>query len=65
MPQGPTLVINTSALQLGLLRLGETVSSAICVQNVSQLPAEWQLRESPLCLEERGEAVSRASHLKL
>ncbi|XP_004614681.2 deleted in lung and esophageal cancer protein 1 [Sorex araneus] len=56
--KGPALVINTAALQLGLLRLGQKVSSTICLQNISQLPAVWQLRESPLCLEERGEAAS-------
>lgn len=63
MPQGPTLVLDTPALQLGLLRLGQRVSSILRVQNLSQLPAEWQLRESAHCLEERGEAVSWGSFL--
>ncbi|XP_049622406.1 deleted in lung and esophageal cancer protein 1 [Suncus etruscus] len=56
--KGPTLVLDTPALKLGLLRLGQRVSSILRVQNLSQLPAAWQLRESAHCLEERGEAAS-------
>ncbi|XP_073916120.1 deleted in lung and esophageal cancer protein 1 isoform X2 [Castor canadensis] len=51
--KGPALVINVSALQFGLLRLGQSITNAILIQNISQLPAVWHLRESPVCLEER------------
>uniref|UniRef100_A0A673U2J6 DLEC1 cilia and flagella associated protein n=1 Tax=Suricata suricatta TaxID=37032 RepID=A0A673U2J6_SURSU len=56
--KGPDLVISTSALQFGLLRLGQTATDCIRIQNRSQLPAEWHLRESPECLQERCETVS-------
>ncbi|XP_019063818.1 deleted in lung and esophageal cancer protein 1 isoform X3 [Fukomys damarensis] len=56
--KGPALVINVSALQFGLLRLGQKASNSILIQNISQLPAVWHLRESPACLEERHESVS-------
>lgn len=58
MPQGPALVINVSALQFGLLRLGHKVRKSIQIRNISQLSATWHLRESPVCLEERHEGVS-------
>nr|XP_020141048.1 deleted in lung and esophageal cancer protein 1 isoform X2 [Microcebus murinus] len=56
--QGPVLVINVSALQFGLLRLGQKATNSIEIQNVSQLPARWQMKESPICLEERPQDVS-------
>ncbi|KAM5280061.1 deleted in lung and esophageal cancer protein 1 [Ctenodactylus gundi] len=56
--KGPALVINVSALQFGLLRLGQKATDTIQIQNVSQLAATWQLRESLVCLEERQEAAS-------
>ncbi|XP_005383783.1 PREDICTED: deleted in lung and esophageal cancer protein 1 [Chinchilla lanigera] len=56
--KGPAVVINVSALQFGLLRLGQKARNSIQIQNVSQLPALWHLRESPACLEERRESVS-------
>ncbi|XP_050996394.1 deleted in lung and esophageal cancer protein 1 [Acomys russatus] len=56
--KGPALVIDVPALQFGLLRLGQKASSFIQIQNVSQLDAVWHLKESPDCLEERGEDVS-------
>lgn len=58
--QGPALVINVSALQFGLLRLGQKATNSIQIQNVSQLPATWCMRESLVCLQERHEGVSRA-----
>lgn len=58
MSQGPALVIDISALQFGLLRLGQKATNSIEIQNVSQLPATWYMKESRLCLEERHEAVS-------
>ncbi|XP_063116396.1 deleted in lung and esophageal cancer protein 1 isoform X9 [Cavia porcellus] len=56
--KGPALVVNISALQFGLLRLRQKARNSIQIQNVSQLPAVWHLRESPVCLEERHESVS-------
>ncbi|XP_060036598.1 deleted in lung and esophageal cancer protein 1 isoform X1 [Erinaceus europaeus] len=56
--KGPVLVISVSALHFGLLRLGQKSTSCIQIQNVSQLPATWSLRESQDCLEERCEHVS-------
>ncbi|XP_036777521.2 deleted in lung and esophageal cancer protein 1 isoform X6 [Manis pentadactyla] len=56
--KGPVLVISLSALQFGLLRLGQTASSSIQIRNISPLPATWYLKESPGCLEERHEGVS-------
>ncbi|EHB00377.1 Deleted in lung and esophageal cancer protein 1 [Heterocephalus glaber] len=56
--KGPALVINVSALQFGLLCLGQKGRNTIQIQNISQLLATWHLRESPACLEERHESVS-------
>lgn len=59
MSQGPALVISVSALQFGLLRLGQKAMDSIQIQNVSQLLATWCMKESLVCLQERGEDVSR------
>ncbi|XP_012502763.1 PREDICTED: deleted in lung and esophageal cancer protein 1 [Propithecus coquereli] len=56
--KGPVLVINVSALQFGLLRLGQKATTSLEIQNISQLPARWHMRESPVCLEERPGDVS-------
>ncbi|KAG8521540.1 Deleted in lung and esophageal cancer protein 1 [Galemys pyrenaicus] len=56
--KGPALVINLSALQFGLLRLGQKATRSIQIRNISQLPAVWHMQESPGCLEERQEEVS-------
>ncbi|XP_006869246.1 PREDICTED: deleted in lung and esophageal cancer protein 1 [Chrysochloris asiatica] len=56
--KGPVLVINVSALQFGLLRLGQKVTYPIQIQNVSQLPAMWHMKESTVYLEERHESES-------
>ncbi|XP_012575761.1 PREDICTED: deleted in lung and esophageal cancer protein 1 isoform X2 [Condylura cristata] len=56
--KGPALVINVSAIQFGLLRLGQKAATSIQIQNISQLPAVWHLQESPDCLEERQQEVS-------
>lgn len=58
--QGPVLVIDVSALQFGLLLLGEKATNTIQIQNVSPLPATWCMKESPVCLQERHEGVSGA-----
>ncbi|XP_019583174.2 deleted in lung and esophageal cancer protein 1 isoform X3 [Rhinolophus sinicus] len=56
--KGPALVINISALQFGLLRLGQKASNSIEIQNTSPLPAVWSMKESLICLKERPEGVS-------
>lgn len=56
--KGPALAINISALQFGLLRLGQKASNSIEIQNTSPLPAMWSMKESPICLKERPEGVS-------
>ncbi|XP_059018063.1 deleted in lung and esophageal cancer protein 1 isoform X3 [Mustela lutreola] len=56
--KGPALVISVSALQFGLLRLGQKAMDSIQIQNVSQLLATWCMKESLVCLQERGEDVS-------
>ncbi|XP_025740102.2 deleted in lung and esophageal cancer protein 1 isoform X5 [Callorhinus ursinus] len=56
--KGPALVINVSALQFGLLRLGQKATDSIQIQNVSPLPATWCMKESLVCLQERREGVS-------
>lgn len=60
MSQGPALVIKASALQFGLLRLGQKATDSIQIQNISQLPATWCMKESLMCLQERQESVSQA-----
>ncbi|XP_072582562.1 deleted in lung and esophageal cancer protein 1 isoform X12 [Vulpes vulpes] len=56
--KGPALVISVSALQFGLLRLGQKATNSIQIQNISQLPATWCMKESPVYLQERHEDVS-------
>ncbi|XP_062970663.1 deleted in lung and esophageal cancer protein 1 [Cynocephalus volans] len=56
--KGPALIISVSALQFGLLRLGQRATNCIQVRNVSQLPAVWHMKESSVCLKERDEDVS-------
>ncbi|XP_066207458.1 deleted in lung and esophageal cancer protein 1 [Saccopteryx leptura] len=56
--KGPALTINVSALQFGLLRVGQKATNSIQIQNTSPLPATWCMKESPVCLAERGATVS-------
>uniref|UniRef100_A0A8C9KAK4 DLEC1 cilia and flagella associated protein n=1 Tax=Panthera tigris altaica TaxID=74533 RepID=A0A8C9KAK4_PANTA len=56
--KGPALVIKASALQFGLLRLGQKATDTIQIQNISQLPATWCMKESLVCLQGRQESVS-------
>nr|XP_010339801.2 deleted in lung and esophageal cancer protein 1 isoform X2 [Saimiri boliviensis boliviensis] len=56
--KGPALIVNVSALQFGLLRLGQKATNSIQIQNVSPLPATWCMKESPVCLQERPEDAS-------
>ncbi|XP_064133559.1 deleted in lung and esophageal cancer protein 1 [Loxodonta africana] len=56
--KGPVLVMDVSALQLGLLRLGQRVTHSIEIRNISRLPATWHMKESKVCLEERRKSES-------
>nr|XP_012311083.1 deleted in lung and esophageal cancer protein 1 isoform X3 [Aotus nancymaae] len=56
--KGPALIINVSALQFGLLRMGQKATNSIQIQNISPLPATWCMKESPVCLQERPEDAS-------
>uniref|UniRef100_A0A452FIH2 DLEC1 cilia and flagella associated protein n=1 Tax=Capra hircus TaxID=9925 RepID=A0A452FIH2_CAPHI len=56
--KGPALVIDVSALQFGLLRLGQKATNFIQIRNLSQLPATWAMKESQVSLQERQEDVS-------
>ncbi|KAB0365497.1 hypothetical protein FD754_009653 [Muntiacus muntjak] len=56
--KGPALVIDVSALQFGLLRLGQKATNFIQIRNLSQLPATWAMKESQASLQERQEDVS-------
>ncbi|XP_069417571.1 deleted in lung and esophageal cancer protein 1 isoform X2 [Ovis canadensis] len=56
--KGPALVIDVSALQFGLLRLGQKATNYIQIRNLSQLPATWAMKESQVSLQERQEEVS-------
>ncbi|KAB0378116.1 hypothetical protein FD755_009694 [Muntiacus reevesi] len=56
--KGPALVIDVSALQFGLLRLGQKATNFIQIRNLSQLPATWAMKESQASLQERREDVS-------
>nr|XP_060639346.1 deleted in lung and esophageal cancer protein 1 [Anolis sagrei ordinatus] len=56
--KGPLLSVSAPSLDLGLLKLGEKVSSTFQIQNVSQLPGRWKMQESPVCIAEREEETS-------
>ncbi|KAF4024161.1 hypothetical protein G4228_016116 [Cervus hanglu yarkandensis] len=56
--KGPALVIDVSALQFGLLRLGQKATNFIQIRNLSPLPATWAMKESQASLQERREDVS-------
>ncbi|XP_068002023.1 deleted in lung and esophageal cancer protein 1 [Melanerpes formicivorus] len=56
--KGPVLHIDVPSIQLGLTKKGERVSRTLEVCNLSQLPAQWRMQESQVCLAERNEEVS-------
>ncbi|XP_067326488.1 deleted in lung and esophageal cancer protein 1 [Anolis sagrei] len=56
--KGPLLSVSAPSLDLGLLKLGEKVSSTFQIQNISQLPGRWKMQESPVCIAERDEETS-------
>ncbi|XP_030345448.1 deleted in lung and esophageal cancer protein 1 isoform X2 [Strigops habroptila] len=56
--KGPLLHIDVPSLQLGLIKQGESVLQTFKIQNLCQLPAQWSMQESKVCLAERNEEVS-------
>ncbi|NWR84613.1 DLEC1 protein, partial [Furnarius figulus] len=56
--KGPLLCIDVPSLQFGLTKQGESVSRTFEIKNLCQLPAQWRMQESQVCLAERNEEVS-------
>ena len=47
MVQGPEVVIDTPSIDFGLVRYGEISSQQLHIRNKSQVPASYQISESP------------------
>ncbi|NXY53891.1 DLEC1 protein, partial [Callaeas wilsoni] len=56
--KGPFLCIDVPSLRFGLTKQGETVSRTFEIKNLCQVPAQWRMQESQVCLAERNEEVS-------
>ncbi|XP_069715340.1 deleted in lung and esophageal cancer protein 1 [Phaenicophaeus curvirostris] len=56
--KGPLLCIDVPSLQFGLIKQGESVVRTFEIFNLCQLPAQWRVQESQVCLTERNEEVS-------
>ncbi|XP_054672040.1 deleted in lung and esophageal cancer protein 1 isoform X1 [Grus americana] len=56
--KGPLLCIDVPSLWLGLIKQGESVLRTFQIKNLCQLPAQWRMQESQVCLAERNEEVS-------
>ncbi|KAM6104665.1 deleted in lung and esophageal cancer protein 1 [Theristicus caerulescens] len=56
--KGPLLCIDVPSLWLGLIKQGESVLRTFEIKNLCQLPAQWRMQESQVCLAERNEEVS-------
>ncbi|XP_074938338.1 deleted in lung and esophageal cancer protein 1 [Phalacrocorax aristotelis] len=56
--KGPLLCIDVPSLRLGLIKPGESVLRNLEIKNLCQLPAQWRMQESQVCLAERNEEVS-------
>ncbi|NXT20409.1 DLEC1 protein, partial [Syrrhaptes paradoxus] len=56
--KGPLLRIEVPSLWFGLTKQGETVLRTFEIKNLCQLPAQWKMQESRVCLAERNEEVS-------
>ncbi|KAL9871157.1 deleted in lung and esophageal cancer protein 1 [Geothlypis trichas] len=56
--KGPFLCIDVPSLQLCLTKQGETVSRTFEINNLSQVPAQWRMKESQVFLAQRNEEVS-------
>ncbi|NWS11272.1 DLEC1 protein, partial [Pachyramphus minor] len=56
--KGPLLCIDVPSLRFGLTKQGESVLRTFEIKNLCQVPAQWRLQESQVCLAERNEKVS-------
>ncbi|NWW76135.1 DLEC1 protein, partial [Climacteris rufus] len=56
--KGPFLCIDVPSLWFGLTKQGESVLRTFEIKNLCQLPAQWRMQESQVCLAERNEEVS-------
>ncbi|NXX91171.1 DLEC1 protein, partial [Centropus bengalensis] len=56
--KGPLLRIDVPSLWFGLIKQGESVVRTFEIKNLCQLPAQWRMQESQVCLAERNEEVS-------
>ncbi|NXP51531.1 DLEC1 protein, partial [Heliornis fulica] len=56
--KGPLLCIDVPSLQFGLIKQGESALRTFEIKNLCQLPAQWRMQESQVCLAERNEEVS-------
>ncbi|NXS36877.1 DLEC1 protein, partial [Pomatostomus ruficeps] len=56
--KGPFLCMDVPSLRFGLTKQGETVSRTLEIKNLCQVPAQWRMQESQVCLAERNEKVS-------
>ncbi|NXE90540.1 DLEC1 protein, partial [Menura novaehollandiae] len=56
--KGPLLCIDVPSLRFGLTKQGESVLRTFEIKNLCQLPAQWRMQESQVCLAERNEEVS-------
>ncbi|NWH63557.1 DLEC1 protein, partial [Geococcyx californianus] len=56
--KGPLLCIDVPSLQFGLIKRGESVLRTFEIRNLCQLPAQWKMQESQVCLAERNEEIS-------
>ncbi|XP_050174135.1 deleted in lung and esophageal cancer protein 1 [Myiozetetes cayanensis] len=56
--KGPCLCIDVPSLRFGLTKQGESVLRTFEIKNLCQVPAQWRMQESQVCLAERNEEVS-------
>ncbi|KAM6314877.1 LOW QUALITY PROTEIN: deleted in lung and esophageal cancer protein 1 [Aegotheles albertisi] len=56
--KGPLLCIDVPSLWFGLTKQGESVLRTFEIKNPCQLPAQWRMQESHVCLAERNVEVS-------
>ncbi|NXC06644.1 DLEC1 protein, partial [Orthonyx spaldingii] len=56
--KGPFLCIDVPSLRFGLTKPGEMVSRTFEIKNLCQVPAQWRMQESQVCVAERNEEVS-------
>ncbi|XP_070585983.1 deleted in lung and esophageal cancer protein 1 [Erythrolamprus reginae] len=56
--KGPVFSIDVTSIDMGLIKLGEKVTCALEIENLSQLPGKWKIQEKSTCITERGEEAS-------